>query len=361
MLDTTNNYQENKYMITESESKTIDILKFILIVGVVFIHSKSNLDLVTPESANWLNWTKYVIASIFARSAVPGYFFISGILLFKKNRKWSDTLKKKIKTLLIPYFITITLWIAIFYIAQNISVLAPFFSHSDRIISQWGIFDFFDAYLGIKDGNPFLFPLWFIRDLFVLNLLSKIIEYLVTKFPKVTIIVLLIMYFFNLKTHLFFLATNSLFFFVLGCYAVKFDLHISNITKNTKKVIIGSYLLLAFFDCVTKGMSLHYIIHKLVLLIGVAFFIILAQKLNASSLQNKLLKLSKYSFFIFLFHEYNMRIYTKIAAAALPNNSVSQLIQFVGNVIVIITLCIILGFILKKLSPNTYNLITGSR
>ncbi len=44
--------------------------------------------------------------------------------------------------------------------------------------------NFINAYIGYT-GNPVLYPLWFMRDLIVLNILAKIIKILIDKFPRI--------------------------------------------------------------------------------------------------------------------------------------------------------------------------------
>lgn len=350
------------YKIDQLESITINILKLLLIIGVVFIHSNGDLNLtVTTNMPTWVKWTKYISSSIIGRSAVPGYFLISGVLLFKKEFNWVSNIKKKIKTLVVPYFILTTLWIVLFYVAENISALAPIFQHSNQVISKWSFFDFANAYLGMKNGYPLLFPLWFLRDLLVLNLLSKIIEYLINYFPTVTLLVLSTLYFCNFELPVFFLATDSLFFFVLGGYITKYRLHFRDITSEASRFILFCYPIFIIIDCFTRGTFYHRIIHNLVLIVGLLFFMVLAKSLAASNVSETLERLSKYYIIVFFFHEFTLKFFTKITARILPSTPAFYVIQLIGNVFIISALCVIFGWLMKKFVPRIYALITGNR
>lgn len=108
-----------KYILSGEDSTRINILKVWLTILVVFIHSYSeeiymvggNIVLEIPA---WLDWFKYIISVVVARCAVPAFFFISAILLYKRDFVWKDNIKKKLKTLVVPYMLLNTFWI-LFY------------------------------------------------------------------------------------------------------------------------------------------------------------------------------------------------------------------------------------------------------
>ena len=73
----------------ELQSKTIDFLRFPLIVGVVLIHAhitgmtiKGN-DVLRGNSFPVCDTISYFFSEVVARMAVPLFFFISGFLFFR--------------------------------------------------------------------------------------------------------------------------------------------------------------------------------------------------------------------------------------------------------------------------------------
>lgn len=95
-----------RYNISKRMSKQLSILKIISIIMVVFIHANVAVHLnanVYWEESIGLDIFKYLISENISRVAVPMFFFISGILLYKNEFSYIDNLKKKIKTLMIPY------------------------------------------------------------------------------------------------------------------------------------------------------------------------------------------------------------------------------------------------------------------
>ena len=96
-------------------SKTMTYLRFPLIIAVVFIHTQLGETIINGESV--AEESKFIIHDILfhiitnelARIAVPLFFFISGFLFFYKTdsftlEKYKNKLKKRFRTLLIPYF-----------------------------------------------------------------------------------------------------------------------------------------------------------------------------------------------------------------------------------------------------------------
>ena len=103
------NHDELKY-------KVFDWLRFPLIVFVVYIHSSGKpidfyaIDFSNPMPIDYYNLLRISISHVLTHIAVPMFFFISGFLFFNKLQKWNrtvyfDKLKKRIKTLLIPFVI----------------------------------------------------------------------------------------------------------------------------------------------------------------------------------------------------------------------------------------------------------------
>ena len=102
-------------------SKQIDILKFGLIVGVVFIHINTN-DIVFKSQI--LTDLKFFISEILSRSSVPLFFAISGFLFFNNLSPSIENFFKKYKnrffSLIIPFLFWNLIIFLFFFIAQNL-------------------------------------------------------------------------------------------------------------------------------------------------------------------------------------------------------------------------------------------------
>ena len=96
--------------------KVFDWLRFPLIAGVVFIHSfgipfdYEALDFLNLSGIDCYNLFRVSISKVLAHVCVPTFYFISGYLFFKGLETWDvekykQKLKRRVKTLLVPFLI----------------------------------------------------------------------------------------------------------------------------------------------------------------------------------------------------------------------------------------------------------------
>ena len=100
----------------ELQSKSIDFLRFPLIVGVVLIHAHFsnvimngvNVNILHEYSCPIYDTTSYFFSELIGRIAVPLFFFISGFLFFYRSKEFSlsvyrHKLKNRGRSILLPY------------------------------------------------------------------------------------------------------------------------------------------------------------------------------------------------------------------------------------------------------------------
>ena len=120
------------YILSEKESKSISIFKLLLIILVVYIHSYTeNKTIISFSETHYLIQLEYFFSKCIGACAVPGFFLISSILLYRKPFSLGDNLRKKVKTILISYFLLNPFWIIFFFIFQH-TPLNVYFSNEDN-------------------------------------------------------------------------------------------------------------------------------------------------------------------------------------------------------------------------------------
>lgn len=171
-------------MNTTVASRSIDFLRLPLAFSIVLLHSvQSNL----PEGATLYyandlhNAIKILFSEIICRASVPLFFFVSGYLFFNhiKELGWNtyqEKVKKRCRTLLLPYVIWNVLCLLTLYVLHLIAngitcSLKDFFVEK----GSWNIF-----FYG-RRGYPIDYPLWFVRDLIYMVILSPVIYYIVRR------------------------------------------------------------------------------------------------------------------------------------------------------------------------------------
>ncbi|MBD5418820.1 MAG: acyltransferase [Bacteroides sp.] len=115
---------ENKEMDASSHNDTyfhnkIIVISTILAIGIVFLHIKFD------EGINTITKEAHQILSFFLNTCVPLFFSISGYLFFRKfsMQQLGSKLKRRIKSLLIPYLIWNLAYVIFMYVIHRIGVL----------------------------------------------------------------------------------------------------------------------------------------------------------------------------------------------------------------------------------------------
>lgn len=353
---------QHSYIITADNSKRIAIFKLWLTIMVVYLHSYSDkINLLSGQIVfdmpQWLYTLKYLISQSIARCAVPSFFLLSAILLYRNPFSWGDNLRKKIRTLLVPYLLLNSFWIIIFNVAQKLPILQNYFSNSQNIIANWGLYEWLKAY-GLTIHEPFLYPLWFIQFLLLLNILSFFLKNIVDCYPRISLFLLVIIWFFpfHISGHI----TQSFCFWIGGMLIVRYKIKLDYLDRK-RFLISVIYVFSIFFDCFLKGTLLGFLSHQLSCIMGIAFWFSCATIIRNEKLNNTIIYFSSFAFPIFLFHEMNLTILKKLHAKFFSLDVFSQVIGYLFIPIIIICVCVIFSIFLKQSFPNLYGLLTGGR
>lgn len=301
------------------------------------------------ETPRWLEMLKLLGSDIIPRCAVPGFFLIAGVLLFWKPFTWKENMRKKCRSLAVPYLLLNTLWILFYILCQSIPATAAFFS-KERIL-DWGPGEWLDGYFGTRSGGPMVYHLWFLRDLFVMNLVAPIIGDLTKKAPKLTAAGVLALYLLP-KTRYLTITTEAICFFTLGACAVRENLHLENIKWKWPLAVLYWALVLA------AALTENLLLKKLCTLMGVAFWLVCATDFEPGRFLRWLMP---FSLDIYLFHQMTMIIFFKLVNKLVPPTTLAQVAEYLGMPFVMFAFCIGLSLFLRRFLPRTYSLLTGAR
>lgn len=365
---------------TELLSEFINLTRFPLIVLVVLIHShfipagySLPYNSYITEYPLYCN-ISYLCSNLIARVAVPLFFVISGYLFFKKNTEsynWNDY-KTKIKTRLHSLFIPYVIWnILILTFTLLVQIVRGGVSEEYDILN-YSISDYFRVFWDIKDGMPFCYQLWFIRDLIIMTLISPLI-YLLLKNRGIATFVLFfsaLWWFVDLDNVRWYLNSQSMIFFCLGSFIAIHKFDIVEKLQSIKKISYIAALVSVTFVMISFNSGYFYelnrtlrqlIYHLCILTLLVSFTNIYLDNIVTKQWRaNKFLLNS--TFFIYGYHAIMLGYMYGLINMVIDIKSdlFFVLLYFLAPATVIAFGLLIFSF-MRKAFPKITGLITGGR
>jgi fucose 4-O-acetylase-like acetyltransferase len=355
--------------IDKPSSERITLLRFLLIVGVVYIHARgtefglANGVVGLSNSSYLSDFLRSLISDGLARISIPLFFLFAGYFFFLCF-SWSiDNYKKKIKSriksLLIPFLFWNLLTLFLYAVAQNIPATQIYFSGKIApLISTFGAYDYLNAIIGI-DGFPISYQFWFIRDLMLIVLLVPLINVAIKGIPKVFLAGILVCWFFNIwPVNL----PAGFTFFSVGAYFARSNISLFKFDRFGIP-ILSAYSVILLMDTLTKGWQFNNYIHHLGLLLGVPSMLFLSKFiLGMDRIKKALLWAGSCSFFVFATHEPLLRVVRKVVYKALtPDSDMMVLALYFSVPVFVITASLVLHTIMRSLCPRFLSLISGGR
>lgn len=261
-------------------SQDISRLRAVFIVLVVFLHSyQERINLATGSVQNTNELAKFIklfISGGVASVAVPGLFVISAYLLYKKEFNYKENVIKKIKSLIIPYLIMNSAWILFFLIATRLPYVNVFFTSDELNVWNWNVLKWLDAYGGI-DGKPILYPMWFLKDLFIMNLIAPFFLVANKRLPQVIPFVYVFVWLFVEKIPYIQIDISAICFWGIGSWlAVNSDclFRVRSYIKKEIQVIVVFVYFLVLFVTQMAGCSIYWANRTIVIVGLIAFWFI---------------------------------------------------------------------------------------
>ena len=356
--------------ISAETSSRIEILRFPLIIGVVFIHNYASTVAMAQSSiglsqnGTWVEFIRFFISRGVAQVAVPLFFMISGYLFFLGDWSWNkylDKLQRRVHTLLTPYLFWNCFTLAVFMVGQSLPQTHNYFTGSAfPPIRSATLLDYANALLGITTSSPIAFQFWFIRDLMALIVLAPAIHFLLARrFALPTLAALFCLWFSQKGWPVLWPTVASVFFFCLGAYLTKPGRSVTSLDRFGPLISAG-FLGVLILQSAKNG-SIPYL-DQTVILFGVPsvwWFTQLA--IQRPALKSWLMKLGAASFFVFAAHEPLLRITRKIAFTMIhPNNDVTTLALYFLIPVGLIAVLTVIHHVLLKACPAFLGIVTGS-
>ena len=362
----------------ELQSQVIDFLRFPLAVGVVLIHASADSIVMNGVSVMEdgqfpvFQAVSFLCSKVFAAIAVPLFFFISGYLFFYKlpgfaPRAYGQKLRKRVKSLLLPYLFWNLVMMLLYWAVQT--VVPGMMSGRFRLVADysltdwlWSIWNRSMADAAASHGLPFNYPLWFVRDLMMMVLLSPLIYFCVKKLRGFAVALLGLLWMFDIGLGMPGFSTVAFFFFATGAW---FSLSRRNFMQAMRPYFKASAVLyaalslalLCFRDAAWNG----YLI-RLSIVVGIVLVVSLAARYVESGRWKPNAFLAGSSFFIYAYHGMPVTFALKgLFRIVQPQGELSMLAVYFATIGIIVLLGLGLYWVVKKCFPALSPLLTGSR
>jgi fucose 4-O-acetylase-like acetyltransferase len=360
-------------------SQKIRFFSFLAMILLVFVHGYNlNERYLQPftlvnEPLTFTTFTEYFLANGLFRFRIPLLFIISGYLLaMNDERPYMELLKKKFKTLMVPYFLwsTIGLGTAValsYWSLTSEAVQAAHLQPVQKPFADYTAGDWLSAILW-----PTSFQLWFIRCLFVYNLLYPVLRSGLSKIPWLLFSLFTLMWLGTIGFVV--IEGEGLLFFSLGIWLYKRRKNISYQPSKIFLVVMATDFILltvlktwlafeglTFMDWIPLTITLM-LLHKAVIALGllVAWFSMDAV-VTYFMKRRWFANLTDFSFMIYALHVPLVTYLIDPVFHLLQPFQHYRFITFIFLPIALIAFSIVTGMFLRNVTPSLYALLTGNR
>ena len=333
-----------------NKSQVITSLKVFAALCVILVHAGLLSRYTDIPDTNALVFALKV-GDIISRLGVPLFFLISGYLLFRKPVRWMENMKKKVKSLAIPYVFWVVVWGIVEVICIRLGLQQQVYDLSDGIGAWLGFFVGVPFYNAPKAYDAF----WFIRDLFILNILATPLQWMIKRSPKLCAALAIAVWL--LPSPAPYSGCQAAFFLLGGVLANKPD-WITWLRALPWWVTVPSCLITCCMPFIFDG----YIFIRLYIPFTILLACQCAQALQQNPFQNAVTNfLSAHVFFLYAFHTKVIAGMQMIACKLLPQTSVVIAVEYIGLWALVILMGVGISWAFEKIMPRFYRVVTGGR
>jgi len=330
---------------TELTEKRIDLLRSLMIFGVVVLHTPPYVPIGLVGSAPFDLIVAFFQHAVF-RTTVPVLTFISGYLLFRSSLDKDPVrlLQKKFRSIVVPFlFFNLTLVALFVVLSEGAGVSVG----STRIGSFQ---DLLNAAFGLTAG-PINYPLNFLRNLIPLFLIAPLLGWLLRKAAWPGLLLVFIVFHFNFDGPFVIRDAMAPVFYLGGMAAVlKWDMR-----------SLDSYalpLLVAFLGMCACIVHFRVINTSYLQMVAPILIWPAASLLVPTFLGAWLARMSKYSYFMFLAHA------PVLLLVALIYKKYSGFIPFpvywIATPVIVASIVVYMYNLFMRVSPATFNVLIGN-
>lgn len=329
-------------MISRRVSEKIKMAGFLWTMMVLYRHSLNYLAFFNSWVGTGISGFVEDGFSLFTEIAVPCFFITSGIFFFRIEYRMTDyvsMLQKKARTLALPFVIWNMVGLVCLLLIDKEKV--------GRSIPDCLLQLLLSEWYG---------PLWYVRDLLSLMLLSPLYGWIFKRRRAwMACLVILVLFYYWIPVSSNWLATESMLFFCVGGFLAK---RTEFLSYRLQPVVL--FLLVLLWIGICWGRLAMPYSHKLNIIIGVTAFWNLLDYLKENTIA-WLLKVSNYSFFIYVTHGYMMKGLKRAIASVFFGSDMAALIAYLLLPVLVASIACFIGKRWRIRFPKMYEICVGGR
>ena len=341
-------------------SAAITWLRFPLIFLIILLHCYSVQRLEGSHETYFR--VLYPFSLWLGETGVPGFFFISGFLFFLSKKSYSTKLENRIHTLLIPYLLWNLMLLILYLAAWAIGYPQDI---NGRSLADYTPIDYLRLFWdrgSYDNGNfvPLLCPLWYIRNLLIMSILSPLLYYITRYAREVFLMVVTIWW--MMSYHNAFIP-QTILFFSLGAYFSIFERDPLQTVYKYKRTFLILFAIFAICDIISHtayGTTINLQIHRLSLIFNIPALLVLADWCIQHKYNSKLLPNA--AFIVFCVHYPIVLVLRKICITQFADASdVIHILLYIVCVIIATILSISIYLLMDRFLPSTKKILSGNR
>ena len=341
-------------------SNTIAWLRFPLIFLIIMLHCYS-VQRIEGEHEIFFK-AVYPFALWLGETGVPGFFFISGFLFFLSKKSYTEKLRSRFHTLFIPYILWNLLLLILYVFAYAIghpqdingkNIVGYSFIDYLRIFWDRGSYD---------NGNfvPLLCPLWYIRNLIIMSILSPLLYYIIRYVRELFLIIVAVWW--MTTPHNAFIS-QTILFFSLGAYFAILNKNPLETVDRNKGIFLTLFSVFAIGDILSHvyiGTPINLQIHRISLIFNISAFLLLGDWCVRHGYTSKFLPNA--AFIVFCVHYPIVVILRKFCIATYLNASDTvHILLYFACVVISTVLSLSIYLVLNRYFPKVKNILSGNR
>lgn len=362
---------------TEYLSQKIRALWLLCMCMVVIVHAYNLPErylhpmTMVQEPFSLNAFVQLFLANGFTRFGIPLFFMISGYLNYPKPATPHRLVAlKRLSTLFVPYLLWSALGLLLYALVQEndfflrVTQKAALGSFSDIPVLHYTLPQLLHRWL----LEPIPFQLWFLRCLFMYTLLAPWLLRGVKRAPWIMLSIFGLLWFGDISFYL--VEGSGLLFFSLGLWLRHRELNVQQApTWFRLRWFAGVWLLLlllktslAFGQYDGPSTTAQLFLFRICELLGVPVIWFTFDRLMRGRLPGpKWMALSNYTFIIYGMHVPLLHLISEGLFMTYGESEATRWWVFLVVVSSVISICLLTGMLLKRLTPTVFGWLTGGR